>query len=91
MVSGLRSTSKAAALLIKAWDLNPYVTMSLSVHKQDCWHQLTRHKGMDGKQLFIPVWYNLECTIHAPALHGCQSNVVTRSKYQYVPRCTLPQ
>ncbi|KRX33129.1 hypothetical protein T05_9502 [Trichinella murrelli] len=34
MVSGLRSTSRAAALLIKAWDLNPYVTMSLSVHKQ---------------------------------------------------------
>ncbi|KRX38515.1 hypothetical protein T03_18018 [Trichinella britovi] len=34
LVSGLKPTSKAAALLIKAWDLNPYVPMSLSVHKQ---------------------------------------------------------
>ncbi|KRY73635.1 hypothetical protein T4B_6554 [Trichinella pseudospiralis] len=47
---------------------------------------------MDGKQLLISLWYNLECTIYAPGSQGCQhSNVVTRSKYQYVPRCTLPQ
>ncbi|KRZ17391.1 hypothetical protein T11_18556 [Trichinella zimbabwensis] len=47
---------------------------------------------MDGKQLLIPLWYNLESTIHAPGSHGCQqSNVGTRSKYQYMPRCTLPQ
>ncbi|KRZ65117.1 hypothetical protein T10_130 [Trichinella papuae] len=47
---------------------------------------------MDGKQLLIPLWYNLESTIHAPGSHGCQqSNVGTRTKYQYVPRCTLPQ
>ncbi|KRZ64259.1 hypothetical protein T08_16307 [Trichinella sp. T8] len=27
---------------------------------------------MDGKQLLIPLWYNLESTIHAPGSHGCQ-------------------
>ncbi|KAL1236671.1 Highly reducing polyketide synthase fogA [Trichinella spiralis] len=38
---------------------------------------------MDGKQLLIPLWYNLESTIHAPGLHGCQqSNVGTRRNYQ---------
>ncbi|KRY45208.1 hypothetical protein T03_1233 [Trichinella britovi] len=42
--------------------------------------------------LLIPLRYNLECTIHAPGSTGCQqSNVVTRSKDQDVPRCTLPQ
>ncbi|KRZ69068.1 hypothetical protein T10_5212 [Trichinella papuae] len=47
---------------------------------------------MDGKQLLIPLWYNLESTIYAQDSHGCQqSNVGTRSKYQYMPRCTLPQ
>ncbi|KRX51598.1 hypothetical protein T06_13984 [Trichinella sp. T6] len=35
MVSGLRSSSRAAALLIKAWDINSYVLISLSVHKQE--------------------------------------------------------
>ncbi|KRY44784.1 hypothetical protein T03_9612 [Trichinella britovi] len=36
-------------------------------------------QGMDGKQLLIPLWYNLESTIHAPGSHGCQqSNVRTR-------------
>ncbi|KRY99650.1 hypothetical protein T11_14126 [Trichinella zimbabwensis] len=39
---------------------------------------------MDGKQLLIPLWYNLESTIYAQDLHGCQqSNVGTCSKYQY--------
>ncbi|KRZ65490.1 hypothetical protein T10_2636 [Trichinella papuae] len=28
IVSGLRSTSRTAALLIKAWNINPYVPMS---------------------------------------------------------------
>ncbi|KRY24151.1 hypothetical protein T03_3010 [Trichinella britovi] len=38
---------------------------------------------MNGKQLIVPLWYNLESTIHAPGSHGCQqSNVGTRSKYQ---------
>ncbi|KRY59224.1 hypothetical protein T03_14145 [Trichinella britovi] len=38
---------------------------------------------MDGKQLLIPLRYNLECTIHAPGSTGCQqSNVGTRRKYQ---------
>ncbi|KRZ00591.1 hypothetical protein T11_239 [Trichinella zimbabwensis] len=47
---------------------------------------------MDGKQLLIPLWYNLESTIHAPGWSGClQSNLRTRSKYQYMPRCILPQ
>ncbi|KRY43803.1 hypothetical protein T03_427 [Trichinella britovi] len=44
---------------------------------------------MDGKQLLIPLWYNLESTIHAPGLHGCQqSNVGTRRNYQYMFRFT---
>ncbi|KRX92103.1 hypothetical protein T4E_8163 [Trichinella pseudospiralis] len=29
-----------------------------------CWHQLARHKNMNGKQL-ISLWYNLERIIHA--------------------------
>ncbi|KRZ73202.1 hypothetical protein T10_12963 [Trichinella papuae] len=33
IVSGLRSTSRAAALVIKAWNKNPHVSMSLLVHK----------------------------------------------------------
>ncbi|XP_003376889.1 DNA topoisomerase 2-alpha [Trichinella spiralis] len=42
-------------------------------------------QGMDGKQLLIPLWYNLESTIHAPGSHGCQqSNVGTRRNYQYM-------
>ncbi|KRZ88947.1 hypothetical protein T08_5714 [Trichinella sp. T8] len=54
--------------------------------------ELSRHKGMDGKQLLIPLWYNFESTVHAPGSHSCQqSNVVTRSKDQDVPRCTLPR
>ncbi|KRY22548.1 hypothetical protein T12_10681 [Trichinella patagoniensis] len=50
---------------------------------------------MDGKQLLIPLWYNLESTIHAPGLHGCQqSNVGTRRNYhkehiQYVQHILL--
>ncbi|KRY06868.1 hypothetical protein T12_8159 [Trichinella patagoniensis] len=41
---------------------------------------------MDGKQLLIPLWYNLECTIQCPSSPGChQSNVGTRSKYQSCP------
>ncbi|KRZ05207.1 hypothetical protein T11_9163 [Trichinella zimbabwensis] len=53
---------------------------------------LTHHKGMDGKKLLIPFKYNLESTIHDSSSPGClQSNVRTRSKYQYMPRCTLPQ
>ncbi|KRX20143.1 hypothetical protein T07_6611 [Trichinella nelsoni] len=41
---------------------------------------------MDGKQLLIPLWYNLESTIHAPGSHGCQqSNVGTRRNYQDIP------
>ncbi|KRY04482.1 hypothetical protein T12_2710, partial [Trichinella patagoniensis] len=50
---------------------------------------------MDGKQLLIPLWYNLESTIHAPGSHGCQqSNVGTRrnyhisSVYRYILICT---
>ncbi|KRY24641.1 hypothetical protein T01_671 [Trichinella spiralis] len=44
---------------------------------------------MDGKQLLIPLWYNLESTIHAPGSHGCQqSNVGTRRNYQYMFRFT---
>ncbi|KRZ66482.1 hypothetical protein T10_3115 [Trichinella papuae] len=32
---------------------------------------------MDGKQFLIPLWYNLECTIHTPGFRGCQqSNVI---------------
>ncbi|KRY52722.1 hypothetical protein T03_1591 [Trichinella britovi] len=55
-------------------------------------NQLARHKGMDGKQLLIPLRYNLECTIHAPGSTGCQqSNVGTRRKYQYMPGVTLAQ
>ncbi|KRY58775.1 hypothetical protein T03_1350 [Trichinella britovi] len=43
-------------------------------------------QGMDGKQLLIPLWYNLESTIHAPGSHGCQqSNVGTRRNYQDIP------
>ncbi|KRY09578.1 hypothetical protein T12_4594 [Trichinella patagoniensis] len=44
---------------------------------------------MNGKQLLIPLWYNLESTIHAPGSHGCQqSNVGTRRNYQYMFRFT---
>ncbi|KRX70028.1 hypothetical protein T06_15642 [Trichinella sp. T6] len=47
---------------------------------------------MDGKQLLIPLWYNFECTIQCPGSPGCHhSNVRTRSPYQYMTRCTLPQ
>ncbi|KRZ35267.1 hypothetical protein T4C_13175 [Trichinella pseudospiralis] len=47
---------------------------------------------MDGKQLLIPLCYNLESSILAPCSHACQqSNVGTQSKYQYMPWCTLPQ
>ncbi|KRY87472.1 hypothetical protein T4D_14392 [Trichinella pseudospiralis] len=47
-----------------------------------CWHQLTHNKGTNGKQLFIPLWYNLEYTIYVPGLHGCQqSDVGIHSKY----------
>ncbi|KRZ01571.1 hypothetical protein T11_15577 [Trichinella zimbabwensis] len=47
---------------------------------------------MDGKQLLIPLWCTLECTIHTPGSPGCQqSNVRTRSKCQYMPQCILPQ
>ncbi|KRX57479.1 hypothetical protein T09_5344, partial [Trichinella sp. T9] len=39
--------------------------------------------------LLIPLWYNLENTIHPPGSHGCQqSNVETRGKYQYMFRFT---
>ncbi|KRY45910.1 hypothetical protein T03_15361 [Trichinella britovi] len=35
---------------------------------------------MDGKQLLIPLRYNLECTIQCPGSPGChQSNIRTRS------------
>ncbi|KRZ54302.1 hypothetical protein T02_10460 [Trichinella nativa] len=44
---------------------------------------------MDGKQLLIPLWYNLESTIHAPGSRGCQQfNVGTRRNYQYMFRFT---
>ncbi|KRX32770.1 hypothetical protein T05_10499 [Trichinella murrelli] len=58
------------------WEyLYPYITI-------DCWHQLARQKGMDGKQFLIPLWYNLECTIQCPGSPGChQSNIRTRSQY----------
>ncbi|XP_003367596.1 conserved hypothetical protein [Trichinella spiralis] len=67
--------------------------ISLPVHKQ--WTSgtsLPATKAWRVNRLLIPLRYNLECTIHAPGSTGCQqSNVVTRSKDQYVPRCTLPQ
>ncbi|KRZ88656.1 hypothetical protein T08_15600 [Trichinella sp. T8] len=44
---------------------------------------------MDGKQLLIPLWYNLESTIHAPGSHGCQQfNVGIRHNYQFMFRFT---
>ncbi|KRZ51172.1 hypothetical protein T02_4669, partial [Trichinella nativa] len=56
----------------------------------DCWHQLIHHKGTDGKQLLIPLWYNLESTIHAPGSHGClMSNIGTRSSLMLEPAANI--
>ncbi|KRZ15133.1 hypothetical protein T11_16371 [Trichinella zimbabwensis] len=70
------STSRAAALFIKARKISPYVQMSLPVHKQytvgiSC-------KNMDGKKLLIPFWYNLQLPSmlqqkRFPRLHSSKS------------------
>ncbi|KRZ60417.1 hypothetical protein T02_10079 [Trichinella nativa] len=45
-----------------------YVPISLPVHKQ----QTAGTSLPATKALLIPLWYNLENTIHPPGSHGCQ-------------------